>query len=294
MNLNQLKYFSILSYTLHYQRAAEQLGISQPALSRSISALEEELGAPLFDRTQRNVTLSEYGQEFARHIRPAMLQIEQAETAVREMADPQNQVIRLSSTFGLSARIIPPLVRAYADLNADRHISFQLRQDSTPGIVENLRSGASELGFSSFLEDQPDIAFEPVYRWQVCLIVPKGHMLAARQFVSLAEAAAYPMIFSVDKTYYVENLFQKKGLRPQVTMRLEEDHAIAAMVGKGFGLAVLPRNDALRFYGVELVPLAEEDAFRTYYLAHLLTRPLSGQAKAFRKFVLEKDLTQYE
>lgn len=91
MNLNQLKYFDRLSYTLHYQHAAEQLGISQPALSRSISALEEELGAPLFDRTKRTVTLSECGQEFARHIRTAMREIETAEAAVHEMADPKNR-----------------------------------------------------------------------------------------------------------------------------------------------------------------------------------------------------------
>lgn len=293
MNLNQLKYFDRLSYTLHYQHAAEQLGISQPALSRSISALEEELGAPLFDRTKRTVTLSECGQEFARHIRTAMREIETAEAAVREMADPQKQVIRLSSTFGLSATIIPPLVRDYTNRDMEKHIAFQLRQDSTPGILENLRSGVSELGFSSFMADQPDIAFEPVYRWQMCLVAPKTHKLARRKSVSLAEAAEHPMIFSVDKTYYMENLFRKHDLYPKVTMRLEEDHAIAAMVGNGFGLALLPYNDALRFYGVELVPVEEKDAQRTYYLTHLLTRPLSGQAKAFRQYVLEQDLQKY-
>lgn len=293
MNLNQLKYFDLLSYTLHYQHTAEQLGISQPALSRSISALEEELGAPLFDRTNRTVTLSEYGQEFARHIRTAMREIETAEATVREMADPQKQVIRLSSTFGLSAMIIPPLVRDYTDQNKEKHITFQLRQDSTPGIIENLRSGVSELGFSSYLADQPDIAFEPVYRWRVCLVAPKGHKLAVRDSVSLAEAAEYPMIFSVDKTYYMEDLFRKRGLHPQVTMRLEEDHAIAAMVGNGFGLAVLPYNEALRYYGVELVPISDQGVCRTYYLAHALTHPLSGQAKSFREFVLRQDLQKY-
>ena len=72
MNLHQLQYFDCLSQTLHYQRAAEQLGISQPALSRSISTLEAELGVPLFERRGRGVELSRYGAAFASHISLAM------------------------------------------------------------------------------------------------------------------------------------------------------------------------------------------------------------------------------
>lgn len=75
MNLHQLQYFDCLSQTLHYQRAAEQLGISQPALSRSISALEAELGVPLFERRGRGVELSRYGAAFASHISLAMQEI---------------------------------------------------------------------------------------------------------------------------------------------------------------------------------------------------------------------------
>lgn len=293
MNLNQLRYFNLLSCTLHYQRTAEQLGISQPALSRSIHALEEELGTQLFDRSRRTVVLSECGQEFARHIRTAMREIELGTEAVHEYANPQQRPICISATFGLSTTLIPPLARDYRAQCTAYPASFQLRQDSSPGILENLRSGISELGFTSYLNDQPDIEFEPVLLWDVCLVVPREHALAARGQISLAEAANYPMIFSVDKTYYLENLFSSRGLKPTVTMRLEEDTATASMVANGFGFSILPQNDRLKAYGVEQVPFSDSGTYRTYYMAHMRTHPLSRQAKDFRRFVLCRDLRGY-
>lgn len=286
MNLNQLRAFAHLSHTLHYQRTAEELGVSQPSLSRTIRALEDELSVPLFERRGRNVVLTKYGSVFARHITQAMREVETGERCVREMADPARMNIMISVNYYLSVGYLPALARRYLDRNPVEHYFFQFSQGNTPQVVEEVRSGMSEMGFCAYLEDQADIQFQPILRRRLCAVVPLGHPLAQKASTTLTEVSRYPMIFSTDKTHFMEDLFQKKGLSPTVVLRMGEDYAIANLVGQRFGIAVLPGNDQLAACGVRLIPLEDEDAFRNFFLITSSNRVLSPRAKAFYDFAL--------
>lgn len=288
MNLNQLRAFAHLSHTLHYQRTAEELGVSQPSLSRTIRSLEDELSVPLFERRGRNVVLTKYGSVFARHITQAMREVETGERCVRELADPSRMNIMISVNYYLSAGYLPALTRRYLDRNPVERYFFQFSQGNTPQVVEEVRDGVSELGFCAYLEDQADIRFQPILRRPLCAVVPLGHPLAQKKSVTLAETSQYPMIFSTDKTHFMEDLFQKKGLSPTVVLRMGEDYAIANLVGQRFGIAVLPQNDQLAACGVRLIPLEDQDAFRNFFLITSSNRVLSPQAKAFYDFALEE------
>lgn len=181
MNLHQLQYFDCLSQTLHYQRTAEQLGISQPALSRSISALEAELGVPLFERRGRGVELSRYGAAFASHISLAMQEIDTGVTRVRELADPGRLTLNLGVNYILAASYLPGLARAYQDLQPERPIFFQFHQGNTLSVLKNIKDGICDLGFCSFVEDQPEIQFHPVISMKMCVL--------ARQSILFSHAA---------------------------------------------------------------------------------------------------------
>ncbi len=288
MNLTQLRVFAHLSRTLHYQRTADELGIAQPSLSRSIRALEEELGAPLFERRGRGVALSPYGTVFATHITAAIREVDTGVQRVRELADPARMNILLSVNYYLSSSYLPVLTRRYLDKNPAEHYFFQFSQGSTPRVLEEVRAGVSELGFCAYLDDQPDIRFEPILRRPLCAVVPPGHPLAGRERTSLAQVAQYPLILSTDRTHYLEDLFQAQGLAPEIVLRMGEDYAIANLVGQHFGVSLLPEDPQLAVCGVRLIPLEDRAAFRIFYLATSRTRVLSPQAQAFRRFALEE------
>ena len=88
MNLTQLQYFRALAQSQHYASTAERLGVAQSSLSRSISALEEELGVYLFEKQGRNIRLTKYGEAYYCYIRDGLNLLETGEKFVRDMADP--------------------------------------------------------------------------------------------------------------------------------------------------------------------------------------------------------------
>lgn len=289
MNIRELRYFTSLSYTQHYQRTADLFGVSQPAVSRAIASLERELGAPLFERSGRNVVLTRYGRIFAEHTRAALHELDSGTEHIRDLMDPGKKIIEISANFTMAALYLPPLMRLYQTekQRSGGQVFFQFRQSDTPHILQDVREGISELGFCSYLEDQPEFKFEPVVRCEMGLLVPQGHPLTRVQSVSLADAAAYPVVLSADTTHYAENLFQQIGCKITVSCRMNEDHAMAALVANGFGVALVPWNESLKSEKVELLHLSDACAYRIFYLATSRTRLLSAHAENFRSFILQ-------
>ena len=284
MTLHQLRHFESLAHTQHYQRSAELLGVSQPALSRSISALELELGAPLFERQGRNVTLSRFGRVFAEHIFAAMEEIDAGSARVRDLTDPQKCVLDISLNYIVANLYLPRLLRRYAQ--GRKEIAFQLRQANTPEILSNVLEGRSEIGLCAYMEDQPGIRFYSVFRCPLRLVAPPDHPLARRDQVSLEEIGQYPLILSMDKTHYIENMLLALGVRPIVACRMGEDRSIANFVACGFGLSILPYDPQLEVCGVSLVPIQDSCAYREFYLALARGRPLSAHCRDFCRYIL--------
>ena len=285
MTLNQLQHFESLARTQHYQRTAELLGISQPALSRSISALEVELGAPLFERRGRNVVLSRFGRVFAEHIRTAMYELDKGVTLVRELSDPEKGAIDISLTYAIANLYFPNILRSYVKDRAQTKFSFQFRQANTPKVLDDVREGLSEIGFCAYMEDQPEIRFYPLFRCPLCLVAPKNHSLAKCSSVTLEEIGQYPLILSVDQTHYTETLLQARGIEPVIACRMGEDRAIANLVSCGFGLSILPYDPQLLACDIALVSIQDPQAYRDFYMVVSKNRMLSASAKHFFDYV---------
>lgn len=285
MTLTQLKHFESLSKTQHYQRSAELLGISQPALSRSIGALELELGAPLFERRGRNIALSRFGRVFAEHIGTALYELDQGVTRVRELSDPEKGQIDISLTYAIANIYFPKLLQEYAKKADLSKLHFQFRQVNTPNVLEHIQEGLSEIGFCAYMEDRPEIRFYPLMECPLCLAVPPEHPLAERKSIRLEEVAPYPLILSVDQTHYTEELLRSRGLEPIVVCRMGEDRSIANLVASGLGASILPYDPQLSVCGVRLITI--RDTSRAFYMVVSKTRSLSATAKQFVDFVLK-------
>ena len=242
-----------------------------------------ELGAPLFERRGRNITLSRFGRVFAEHIGVALHELDQGITRVRELSDPEKGQIDISLTYAIANIYFPKILQEYAKKVDLSKLHFQFRQVNTPNVLDHIQEGVSEIGFCAHMEDRPEIRFYPLMQCPLCLAVPQGHPLAERRSVVLEEVASYPLILSVDQTHYTEELLQSKGLNPIVVCRMGEDRSIANLVASGLGVAILPYDPQLSVCGVRLVAI--EGASREFYMVVSKTRMLSSAAKCFVEFI---------
>lgn len=287
MNLTQLQYFDVLAKNQHYSRTAEELSIAQSSLSRSVSQLEEELGTCLFEKKGRNVVLTKYGELFYRHVHAGLTEINTGVQSVKELMDPKKGMIDLAFIYALSSGYVPKIIQAFSSQPENSGYQFHFYQGNTPSIIDLIKEGTCDLGICSYFNDEPLIEFTPVTVSELRIAVSKHHPLARRSAVSLQEAAEYDMIFSLDKTNFLEQLFREKGISPKVISRMQEDHAIASLVSINYGISVLPYDETLLSHDIRLIPVAPEPLFRKFYLAVQKNHYLSPAAKAFYRFVRE-------
>lgn len=288
MTINQLKAFCELAETLHYSNTAEKLDISQPSLSRMISSLEEELGTHLFEKGRRNLKLSKQGKLFYSYVSRGLREIQQGVHEVRDIMNPDLGTIDFAYIYALGTSFVPDLVREFLADEKNKQIFFQFYQMNSRDIIRKIREGTCDIGFTSYVENEPLIQYQPLIRQEYVLVTSPDHPLASRKTVSLKDTMPYRYILPLDKTTYIENLFQKAGLTPLVTSRVEEDHAAAALVSTGLGIAILPGNEDLNQYHVKQIPFSPEPFYRRFYLVTAKNRILSPAASAFYQFIMEK------
>ena len=143
MDLSQLEYFRALAHIRHFTKAAASISISQSALSRSITKLENELGHPLFDRTGHEISLTPDGQRFLIHVERALSEIEEGRRELDHENDPQGGIINLSFIHSLGTYMLPVLLSEFKVQNPSTR--FNLQQNDSTLLAQGLIDGTSDL-----------------------------------------------------------------------------------------------------------------------------------------------------
>ena len=144
MDIRQFRHFVAVAETLHFGRAAERLGITQPPLSQSIQALEKDLGAALFARTKRHVELTPLGQQWLPHVREALSAIDALPDTARRLRDGQTGYLSLSFVSTADYSVLPDLVRRYAE--AFPGVEIQLVEATSDVQVPAVLAGERHAG----------------------------------------------------------------------------------------------------------------------------------------------------
>lgn len=295
MNLNQLQAFCVLANTLHYSRAAEELKLAQPSLSRTIHQLEDELGTLLFSKVGRNIALTKQGAIFYDYVNRGLNEITHGKEVLKELLSPGSGVIDFAFIYALSPTYVPQHIQKFLLLEENKNISFRFYQGNTYDILRRLKDGSCDIGFCSYAENQPLIRFEPIVKQEYVLMAARNHPLSQRKTITLEEAAEYDFILPLDKTSYVEEQFKKANIVPRAASRVEEDHAAAALVAINLGIAIIPRNVILEHYNVKLIPF-ETPMLRKFYMVTMKEKYLTPSALSFYNFIqknTKKELPLY-
>jgi DNA-binding transcriptional LysR family regulator len=191
VELRQIQYFIAVAERLNFGRAAEQLGVGQPAVSQQVARLERELGTVLFDRSSRVVRLTEAGQRFLPQARNVLVAVEAARSSATG-SDPglRAQLIKLGTSTGLGVRleiVLEALKRATPD------VDVQLVSAPAQVRLERVRAGQLDATFVRGIFSAPGLEFIPVWQDELVVVLPASHELARCREVELSQLEAVPL-----------------------------------------------------------------------------------------------------
>ena len=245
MDLRQLLTFRTVVDKGSFSQAAEELEVSQPAVSFQIRALEERLGHRLLDRSGRRVRLTEAGEVVYRYARRMIGLEAELEREMGEIGTRVSGRLVLGSSTGPGEVLLPRLLGAFHEAHPEVKVSLVVSDTQT--VCERVLDDELELGVVGAARPQRGLVFEPFVRDELVAIVPPGHPLADRGSVTLEELAAEPMLIQQEGSgvrSVVESALRESGVRDRdlkVAMELGLQQSVKAAVLDGFGITVISR-----------------------------------------------------
>lgn len=291
MELRHLRYFIAVAEELHFGRAAQVLGISQPPLSQQIQALEQQLGARLFERTNRRVELSEAGRLFLDEARQVLAQVDKATDVARRAQ--LGQLGELKIGFTASAPFmssIPQAILRFRQTYPDVHLA--LREMTSQDVIACLEDQSIRVGIMRPLPLPDSLTAVELLRDPLMAILRADHPLAtgSEQGLSLSALANEPFVFfprSYGSGLHAQllSLARAAGFSPLITQEAGEVMTIIGLVAAGLGVTVLPASyQRMRIDGVVYRTLLDPGATSAVWLAQRKDEH-SPMAKAFVELV---------
>jgi DNA-binding transcriptional LysR family regulator len=293
MDTRQLAAFCAVVEKKSFSQAAERLGVTQPAVSLQIRALEKRLGAQLLDRSGRRVEPTEAGQRLYRNAQRVL-------AAEAQLLDELTEGERITGRFELGAStgpggsvvplVLAELARAYPDL------SIALTVADTHRIVELVADRALELGVVGFARRHRSVVFEPLFRDEVVLACPPGHRFAGKTISldQLREESLILMQEGAGVREAIEDELRAAGVRSRdfdVRLELGLQESVRAAVEAGFGVTFISRSAieaALAAGTLTEARVRGLEPSRDIFLARAAGRTLTRAAQAFLDLARER------
>ncbi|MDQ0757383.1 LysR family transcriptional regulator [Streptomyces canus] len=288
MDLLQLRYFQAVARYEHISRAAEELHVAQPALSRTIARLEADLGTPLFDRRGRRVRLNQYGAVFLRHVDRALRELDDGRRALRDARDTGVGRVGVACETLLT---ITPLLGGFRA--AHPRADVRLFQSNAREMSRQLRAGEVDFCVASQPLTGTGLECVELAREEVLLAVPRGHRLEGRESVTIPEIADEPFVTTRPGHWQralLDRLFAAEGLTPRLSCEGDEPAASQDMISVGLGIGLIPAMSRQArtetSVPVAWVHLDAPDCHRVLTLVQSRDAYLSEVALKFREFII--------
>jgi LysR family transcriptional regulator, benzoate and cis,cis-muconate-responsive activator of ben and cat genes len=266
VELRHLRYFVAVAEAENVLRASTQkLHVSQPAVSRQIRDLEEELGVQLFERTGKAVSLTDAGCVFLKEARAVLERTREAVSNVRAFAQAGEAELHVGYLAILRAQIVSPTLHAFQQVMPNVHV--KLHDWSQEKILTGLRDGQLQLALTVRPAKRGafhDLRFEELLREQVRLAVSPNHRFAQRRSVSLADAAEEPFVALTREDFpeynaYLAAIFASVKNKPRVIEEHDSPTSLISAIEAGTGVGMVVEALGYSFGSrVKLVRLTPE------------------------------------
>jgi DNA-binding transcriptional LysR family regulator len=274
MKLRQLQFFIAVAEELSFSRAAIKLHVAQPSLSTQIKALEEEVGARLFERDKRHVSLTPAGRRFQNRALTVLSLAESAKTEARSAEQGQLGTIDLGYTaLSMFSTALPHAIRRFR--LQEPHVVMTLRELTSLEQLHELGERTLDVGVLRKVDVSAPkgITIVEWYRTPLVAAIPRDHPRAASGSLSLNDLQSesfimYPRGAGTGIYWQVMDLCTAAGFRPRVVREVLESSTIIGLVAAGVGIAIVPADmNCIQFSGVVYRRITDSGAYTALHLA---------------------------
>lgn len=264
MEFRQLQYFLGVANELHFSKAAEKLFIAQPALSRQIQALEENLGVLLFERDKRNVKLTPAGEYLREEAALVISQLENISKRTQLIHTGEKGEIRIGHPGSAIYSVIPPLLSKLR--NDFPQIKANLSEILEDDLYGSLKNYQIDVGFVREPFSDKSLMTKVLLEESFALILPENHWITNGNFTSLAQVKDEHFVLPprhVGSTYYdlLVRMCEREGFLPNVVHESIHGATILRLVEYNLGISIMPisyrLSTAMRVKFIELIAIPE-------------------------------------
>ncbi len=284
MDFDQLETFLEVARHASFSRAAEKRFRTQPAISSQIRALEEEIGAKLFDRSGGKVSLTAPGKAFQKYAESALEQRRAAIATVAEMERVPRGEIVVAANEATCLHILPEVFAAFKHQYPKIAVSI-LRSESTR-ILEAIVDNTADFGIVAMPVNDPRLTVVLIHRDELAIIAPAGHPLAKKKSATIADVAKYPLLVpKYGRTRdTIENLFHERHLKMDISMELDSSELLKRFVAAEMGVGFIARSAAepdVKTGALAVMGISDAHIRRDLALVFRKDKALSRAALAF-------------
>ncbi len=289
MDTQLLTAFIAVTEQQSFSIAAEQLGLTQPAVSKRIALLEQQLGFSLFDRIGRTVYLTETGQRLLPRARHILEMVEDTQRIVTQQHDKVDGNLRIATSHHIGLHRLPPILKTYTEHFPN--VRLQLQFMDSEKAIHAIEHGDFDLAAITLPEDTDSqgktaIQYHPIWQDSMQVVVNQDHPLAVSNTISLKSLSEYPAILpdiTTRTSRLIKQYFDNEKLKLDITMTTNHLDAIKMMVNVGLGWSALPErlaDDSLHTLSIQKVQF-----IRDLGCVHHRHKTLSNASRAMLKLL---------
>jgi DNA-binding transcriptional LysR family regulator len=280
MDNQNLKAFITVADCRSFSDAADQLYITQSAISKRIAQLELQIGKKLFDRIARQVSLTEAGKELLPRAQRILKEYEDALQAINDLSGEASGTLRLAISHHLGLHRLPPVLKQFSQQYPN--VTLDIEFMDSEKAYEQVLHGESEVAVITLaLDSHHNINSKKIWNDPLRFICAQDHPLANLKKPQLSDLAKYPIILPGLNTYtgrIIQNLFQREGIPLKAPMSTNYLETISTMVEIGLGWSVLPET---LVRDLHVMPFKQISIERELGYIHHIKRSLSNAAVEF-------------
>ena len=243
IEFRHLRYFLAVTETLHFSKAAAQLGMAQPPLSQQIRSLERMIGYSLFERTTRGVRLTKVGEYFRERAQSTVTKMQDDVEMARRLGSGQEGVLTVGFSGSVMLTTLPKAIERYRRLYPK--VELRLRELVTAEQMPSLLDGTLDLGFLRDGEPQDGLSIESILRERFIAVLPTRHKLASKLTIHPRDLRNQPFVLfarrmgplTFDRTLAC---CEAEGFRPNVVQEAPQWPTVVRLVAAGSGISLAP------------------------------------------------------
>src|SRR5262245_7980441 len=293
MTFTQFTAFAAVAKHLNVTKAANNLHVSQPSLSKHLKALEDRFNLRLFTRHAKGIKLTDAGYEFFQDIEPILAQLEKINRRyLNGSAQKRSGPLKVGGTYGPASRILPSLLTVFKKTHPQ--VEVTLRTNSGGIIHQQILHSDLEIGVCSRVPSPSSLLYsEPYVPLKLVAFAAKNHPVAKKKELALSDLEHVPLIVRMDDdlqstTQTVLNTLRKQGYKLNIAMRCESPEAVQSAVTQNLGIGLLYHHAvkaAIERGSFKRIQIRGLEIEGRTYIVYYKERPLTPHAEEFLKLL---------